>query len=699
MKLNDIRPSIETSGDLEEQFFSIKDQGMIFDILRNKMYSNPILAICREISCNARDAHREVGTPDVPVQITLPSALAPFYKIRDFGPGISPDRMSNIFIQYTASTKRDDNVQTGGFGLGAKTPFSYSDTFTIKTVFDGIEYNYACFIDETKVGKLALLNKSVTNEKNGTEIIIPVKPSDFRLFNEWTEFSTRHWSVRPIIKGGSISYKDSQKIIYGNDWAILRTTDYNRSIKLIVDGIEYPVDISALRTYADTKLIDSTRGNIFLYFNVGELSLSASREAVYLDKPTEKKIAGKLEIACKEIKQKVLEKIQKFDNLWDANVYYRKDLYDAFHDIRFLGTLTWNGIELNNNYLDLKCTVFYFQKGAYSRKKGNDPNKIKRSTTHTICFTENSKIIINDLTLREVTPKHVKMAFESDAKLTSVQVIVPNDKITIQYLNSTYHLDKMNPTKLSSLTKASGRNYTASSSRLLVFKFDSKTCAFRQVSYSSIDEDLNTKILCKVSKDQSNRIPVLKNKRLVDLMSCKSLQDKFQNHSFYAVDIDTDQKRIDEDLSDFQSLDDFVSENILNDKTINYVEIKFATTQSYNIDNRLLDSAKQFKNKINNADSLFLHKINMQEKLNSIIKGKNNIGLLSIYESVNGEITNKKLLEFKNDNPDYDLKDLDHKITAKYPLLSAISTYNFHTLVEPISQYINLIDNNLKNKV
>ena len=184
MKINDIRPNIETSGELKEQFFSIQDQGMIFDILRNKMYSNPILAICREISCNARDAHRECNIADVPIQIYLPNNLEPFYKIKDFGPGISPDRISNIFIKYTASTKREDNIQTGGFGLGAKTPFAYSDTFTIITNFDGTKYHYVCFIDETKIGKLALLAEEKTDQSNGTEIIIPVKPIDFKLFAE-----------------------------------------------------------------------------------------------------------------------------------------------------------------------------------------------------------------------------------------------------------------------------------------------------------------------------------------------------------------------------------------------------------------------------------------------------------------------------------------------------------------------------------
>src|SRR5271170_439423 len=146
MKLNIPVPVIESSDDLQEKLFSIGDAGMVFDILRNKLYSNPILAVCREISCNARDAHREVGKFEEPIIIQLPTYIEQYYKVKDFGPGISPDRMENIFIRYGSSTKREDNNQMGAFGLGAKSFFSLTDSASIITTFNGITYNYTCFI-------------------------------------------------------------------------------------------------------------------------------------------------------------------------------------------------------------------------------------------------------------------------------------------------------------------------------------------------------------------------------------------------------------------------------------------------------------------------------------------------------------------------------------------------------------------------
>ncbi len=247
MKLSDAKPYFESSGEMQEHFFSIQDQGMLFDILRSKMYSNPILAICREITSNARDAHREIGVAEKPIHIHLPFGLEPYYKIKDFGPGISPDRMVNIFIKYTASTKREDNIQTGGFGLGAKTPFSYSDTFEVTTIHNGIRYSYTCLIDDTKVGKLVLLDQRPTDEPNSTELSIPVKPVDFTFFRQYTEQACRHWDVKPVITGGTIEWQTLNKIAEGPGWAITATHDYNRHAKLVIDGIEYPLPLEDLR--------------------------------------------------------------------------------------------------------------------------------------------------------------------------------------------------------------------------------------------------------------------------------------------------------------------------------------------------------------------------------------------------------------------------------------------------------------------
>ncbi len=691
MKLNDIRPQIESSGELEEQFFSIQDQGMIFDILRNKMYSNPILAICREISCNARDAHREVGTPEIPVHIHLPNTLEPSYKIKDFGPGISPDRMSNIFIKYTASTKRDDNIQTGGFGLGAKTPFSYSDTFTIITNFNGKRYNYACFIDETRIGKLALLSEAPTTEPNGTEIIIPVKPADFNNFRDYTEQSTRHWDVKPVIKGNTFNYRSPTPAFSGTNWNIVNSNDYNRQIRVVIDGIEYPLNMNDLRKFADVRLIDSSRGDLTFYFGIGELSLSASREQIYLDQTTQAKLRDRLKLVENEIKDVINSKIQTFENLWEANIFYRKEVSNFFYDASFLQALKWNGIELRReSYISPNCPVITFVRGKYSRKNGTDPNKISRGMSRNLSFQAGSALYVNDLGIKDPMVKHVKKAFDDDPKLMHLQVVCPTDKVTIQTLNNDIHLDKMAPKMLSTITSASGRSYKLVSARLLVFKYDNNSMSFAQVSYSDMEADTNKKVLCKLEKSGYNGArEIAMTKNAIPAHTLRAILNMSPQTSFYGVDASTPAKRIEEDLSDLMDFEKFLNETVMQNKSVDYVAVAYARDNCSIIDHQALRNASTFKNLVKKPDSLYLKRIASFQKIKELNHKYRD--LLELYEIMFGKISSKQINEFIDKNPDLDLGKIQKDYYKKYPLLTRLG-YVADDAAEHISHYVNLSD-------
>jgi hypothetical protein len=698
MIINDVRPEMETSTQLEEQFFSIQDQGMIFDILRNKMYSNPVLAICREISCNARDAHREVGKADIPIHIHLPNQQEPFYKIKDFGPGISPDRMSNIFIKYTASTKRSDNVQTGGFGLGAKTPFSYSDSFNIVTNYNGVRYNYACFIDETKIGKLSLLSESPTQNPNGTEIIIPVQSKDFRMFEEYTEQCTRHWKVKPIIKPYDIVWRNIESKMSGNGWSIVLNNNWSRGTKLIVDEIEYPVDISSLRSYADSSIIDSARGDLYLYFGVGELSLSASREQIYLDEPTKKLISDRLKLIVQEIKESTQKDLDNCENFFLANVYYRNALQQTFSNLSFLTKLSWNGTNLLIGHVDIGCPVIMFSKGVFNRRFGSETDKIRKSTNRSFSFVPNSEIYINDLNIKEITTRHVKKAFDNDANLKSIQIICLNEKTTESMLNDSFYLDKMNPKLLSSIVKTSSRTQRSASSRLIVFKFDKNVNNFKQTNYSSIEEDNKNKILCLLEKntDTSSRQIILKSGKRLSVSYLSELDRDNPEYSFYGVDHSISEKRVDEDFCDLQSLDDFINEKILENSRDSYIRACYLNKSHGLIDRNLLYRAATFKNKIQNIESIFLKRINLFELIDELSSG--HLWSLRLYQEINGMITDDELDSFEAANPELSIAGLNKKYELKYPLLAFIddscSSYNRADLEsEHIINYVNLMDN------
>jgi hypothetical protein len=100
--------------------YTVDSPALVFDVLCSKMYGTPFETMIQEYMANARDAHREVGKLDVPIQLIFPTNLDSHLYIRDFGPGLTIERIKTVFTKLGKSTKNDDDVMTGGFGLGAK---------------------------------------------------------------------------------------------------------------------------------------------------------------------------------------------------------------------------------------------------------------------------------------------------------------------------------------------------------------------------------------------------------------------------------------------------------------------------------------------------------------------------------------------------------------------------------------------------
>lgn len=119
--------------------FGISSSAEFFNILSSTLYKDQILAVVREVLCNAWDAHIEANITDRPVEITLKNDK---FTIRDYGSGIHLDDMGPIYGTYGHSTKKNDGKQTGGFGLGCKAPFAYTDHFEVQSMHDGVRTIY-----------------------------------------------------------------------------------------------------------------------------------------------------------------------------------------------------------------------------------------------------------------------------------------------------------------------------------------------------------------------------------------------------------------------------------------------------------------------------------------------------------------------------------------------------------------------------
>lgn len=308
-------------GGFDTKLFEIDEASLpiIFDILRNKMYANPIASICREITSNSRDANRESGNGNSPITISFVEEFliegAAKIVFTDNGTGLSPEAIDNIYRKYGSSTKRNTNNLTGGYGLGSKTPFAYTDTFYVDTIFDNVFYKYMVYIDTTGVGAVTLMHQEITTKGNGTSIEIPLRSeSDFDLFKEYVEYYTTFWDVKPIIVGTKLFYnmseeikkfKTSDDIFTINQDARLLDGEKNY---LIIDGIPYEI-----KTQLGFKGIVKFIGN-------GVVSLAATREELQYDEYTN----NYLEVFKNEVVDVIKIEVESFfadDKITDFEKY------------------------------------------------------------------------------------------------------------------------------------------------------------------------------------------------------------------------------------------------------------------------------------------------------------------------------------------------------------------------------------------
>lgn len=154
--------------------FDISSSAEFFHILSSTLYTDQRLAVIREVVCNAWDAHIASGRTNLPVEVTLKDNQI---MIRDFGYGIADEDMGHIYGTYGNSTKQNDGKQTGGFGLGCKAPFAYTDHFQVVSYNKGTKTIYALSRSSAVVGGKPGITPivSMPTEESGLSVSIPIK--------------------------------------------------------------------------------------------------------------------------------------------------------------------------------------------------------------------------------------------------------------------------------------------------------------------------------------------------------------------------------------------------------------------------------------------------------------------------------------------------------------------------------------------
>jgi anti-sigma regulatory factor (Ser/Thr protein kinase) len=164
---------------------------IVSQMFQNDIYSNKLEAAIRETTANAIDEHIKYNV-DRDVEINLETVKnETWLSVRDFAKGLDEKDLREVFGGLFCSTKNLTNSATGGFGIGAKSPICYAESFIVTSFFNKKKTSFVFYRDRGVTGssitKIAKFNEEETNEPSGIEVRIPIQNADVEKANTITK--------------------------------------------------------------------------------------------------------------------------------------------------------------------------------------------------------------------------------------------------------------------------------------------------------------------------------------------------------------------------------------------------------------------------------------------------------------------------------------------------------------------------------
>ena len=262
-----------TLGGKEAIAFGISDDPTFFHVLSTSLYNNPTLAVVRETICNSWDAHIEASKTDTPIRITIDTDN--FITFRDFGNGIPDELIGSIYGVYGASTKKSNSSVTGGFGLGCKSPFAYTDSFQVTSWNQGkmSVYNVAkaAIENDGKPGIVPIVT-GIPTEESGLEVKFQLGKHDVSTFIHYIKSIVFNGEIKAELSTPKLTREETGNSILQGDYTLLPT------LGMSFEPGSYDMSDSWYQNYMGSSNIFVRYGNVMYPI----VSSPASEEAVGL---------------------------------------------------------------------------------------------------------------------------------------------------------------------------------------------------------------------------------------------------------------------------------------------------------------------------------------------------------------------------------------------------------------------------------
>jgi len=478
MKVQTTKSDVTVNGAMSTDSFTIKASAHAFEILSSNLYANKIGSMIRELSTNAYDAHIMVDKKDEPFVITLPNTLDPTFKIRDFGPGLSHSEIMNVYTTFFESTKTNSNDVVGCLGLGSKSPFGVSETFTIVSFYNGKKSIYSAFLNDIRIPSIAKFAEIDTDEENGIEIEVAIKEEDFYTFSREVASQLKYFDVKPIINGNStFKWLDDEEYLYeGTTWKMVKNGNNPRVLQ---GQIQYPINISDMGHDFDnaSPAVKSLLScAILMEVNIGDVNIAPSREALSYDKRTSLNIIAHAEKILVELPIMIQAAIQDCKTEYEAKLKY-KDIMNQLNMGRYSrnpslvnhinksGDILWKGIDVSSTdiIVDKDCIISatYFKQnnsGSRFNKSNYSSHVSKNNDSWTFQATDLDHTLWIYATPNDKSIDGRSKQYAKDQKNKNVTMNIIKTELTLQKLSNKLGLTPKHFIKASTLDKVKRKN-------------------------------------------------------------------------------------------------------------------------------------------------------------------------------------------------------------------------------------------------
>jgi hypothetical protein len=265
---------------------------------------------------------------------------------------------------YGLSDKIDNDKTVGYMGIGSKSPFAYTDSFTTVSYYNGKKYLYINAKDKSGIPTINKMGEFDTIEENGLEISFGVKKEDISHFKTAVNNTFTYFPEYPE----GITPPEKKKVLFTgkkSKWiAIKDSYSWEKEIDLVIGYIKYSIKLKNIpsnlyvQNLQSQSLIPNTR--IVLYTNIEDVDISASRESLQYTEKTVKYIENRTKEVREEYIEHVSDLVSKCHSVYEAS---KKVCVDQLVPLNDINSFKYCGKKLSYSFpLSFCCFQYHKNK-------------------------------------------------------------------------------------------------------------------------------------------------------------------------------------------------------------------------------------------------------------------------------------------------------------------------------------------------